>query len=59
MPRLPGQSPEATAANQTVADTTQPSAQELAREAVENAIRWSRDNGIPLPSEGCVDPLLN
>jgi membrane peptidoglycan carboxypeptidase len=59
MPRLPGQSVDDVAENQNVADTTQPSAKELAQEAVDNAIRWSRDNGIPLPSEGCVDPLLD
>jgi membrane peptidoglycan carboxypeptidase len=59
MPRLPGQGVDDEAENQNVVDTTQPSAQELARQAVDNAIAWSRENGVPLPSEGCADPLFD
>lgn len=62
MPRLPEQRAAREAENQNGAERTQssgqPSAQELARQAVDDAIRWSRDNGVPLPSENCVDPLF-
>lgn len=59
MPRLPGQSIANQNQPQNVADSSQPSAEELARQAVEEAIRWGRENGVPLPAEGCVDPLSN
>jgi hypothetical protein len=64
MPRLPGQMTGEERANeqaeaQEVANSAGPSSAELARQAVDNVIAWGREHGIPLSTEGCVDPLLD
>jgi len=47
-PRLPGQGNEG-ASNEAAA--------KLAQQAVNDAITWSRSNGVPIPFKGCSDPL--
>jgi hypothetical protein len=62
MPRLPGQEGQerdGKAENRNVANVSGPSSSELARQAVENAIAWSREHGLPIPSDNCADPLLD
>jgi membrane peptidoglycan carboxypeptidase len=61
MPRLPGQNSSAPppAEIEENANDSGPSREELARQAVENAMTWSRENGVQLPYDGCIDPLLN
>jgi hypothetical protein len=59
MPRLPADDPNAQAGDtQTVANRTVLPNEELAKKAVDAAIAWSQENGLPLPSEKCVDPLF-
>lgn len=45
--------------NQNVNDPIAQTNAELAKEAVENVISWSRNNGVTVPWDGCADPLLN
>jgi penicillin-binding protein 1C len=57
MPRLPAQSAEPPSSENT--DTGPgPTREELARDALNEAIRWNQQHGIPLPNDGCVDPLF-
>jgi hypothetical protein len=59
MPRLPANNPNAQAGNnQTVANRTVRPNEELAKKAVADAIAWSRENGVPVPSDRCSDPLF-
>jgi hypothetical protein len=61
MPRLPGQelTVDEEAATQNVANMPGPSSEELARQAVANAIDWSHQNGLQIPSDNCRDPLFD
>lgn len=61
MLRLPGQ--ESAGENQSAAqdqsaESPGPTSEELAQEAVEEAIRWAQQNGIQVPDGNCVDPLV-
>ncbi|MCC6455989.1 MAG: transglycosylase domain-containing protein [Caldilineaceae bacterium] len=60
MPRLPTDNPDAqTGDTQTAANRTVLPNEELAKKAVDAAIAWSRENGIAVPSEKCIDPLFD
>ena len=62
MPRLPGQKVEDDRATATPAPTNAapgPTHAELAQRAVESAMQWSRERGIPLPNDSCFDPLFD
>ena len=60
MPRLPTDNAVAQASNQTVSDTpTQARDDAVPVDEKDNAIAWGRNNGVPLASESCVDPLFD
>jgi hypothetical protein len=60
MPRVPKDlTPTATNENPTSNDPNAQTNAELAKQAVDNAITWSRENGIPTPWQDCVEPLID